>query len=74
MVQTMIEGAYCRVAEPEWAAPLDPSFAAAEGQRRNPQGMECLYLNRAEATALANVPMCCASSRGWRTGRKTSTR
>ena len=50
-----IEGPYCRVADPEWDDPLDPSFAAATGQRWNPPGMECLYLNRDEATARANV-------------------
>ena len=50
-----IEGLYCRVADPEWADPLDPSFAAAAGQRWNPPGMACLYLNRDETTARANV-------------------
>ena len=50
-----IEGVYCRVADPEWADPLDPSFSAVTGQRWNPPGMECLYLNRDEATARANV-------------------
>ena len=50
-----IEGPYCRVADPEWADPLDPSFAAATGQRWNPPGMACLYLNRDETTARANV-------------------
>ena len=50
-----IEGNYCRVADPEWSDPLDPSYAAAHGQRWNPPGMECLYLNRDETTARANV-------------------
>ena len=34
-----IEGPYCRVADPEWADPLDRSFAAATGQRWNPPAM-----------------------------------
>jgi hypothetical protein len=47
---------YYRVADPDWADPLDPSFAAAgAGQRWNPPGLPCLYLNRDEATAHANV-------------------
>lgn len=50
-----IEGSYCRVADPEWDDPLDPSFSAAIGQRWNPPGLECLYLNRDETTARANV-------------------
>ena len=55
MKTTPIKGAYCRVADPEWADPLDPSYAAAQGQRWNPPGMECLYLNRDVATARADV-------------------
>ena len=55
MQAVAIEGPYCRVADPEWADPLDPSFAAATGQRWNPPGLACLYLNRDEATARANV-------------------
>ena len=50
-----LEGVYCRVADPEWADPLDPSYAASRGQRWNRPGMECLYLNRDEDTARANV-------------------
>jgi hypothetical protein len=47
---------YHRVADPDRADPLDPSFAAAgAGQRWNPPGLLCLYLNRDEATARANV-------------------
>jgi hypothetical protein len=47
---------YYRVADPDWADPLDPSFAAAGvGQRWNPPGLPCLYLHRGEATARANV-------------------
>lgn len=55
MQTVAIEGIYCRVAEPYWDDPLDPSYAAARGQRWNPPGMECLYLNRDEETARANV-------------------
>ncbi len=55
MKTVAINGTYCRVADPEWADPLDPSYAAAQGQRWNPPGMECLYLNRDVATARANV-------------------
>lgn len=50
-----IAGVYYRVADPDWADPLDPLFAAAQGQRWNPPGLPCLYLNRDEATARANV-------------------
>lgn len=55
MQTVAIEGIYCRVAEPDWDDPLDPSYAASLGQRWNPPGMECLYLNRDEETARANV-------------------
>ncbi|MCY3618164.1 MAG: RES family NAD+ phosphorylase [Acidimicrobiaceae bacterium] len=55
MLTVAIEGTYCRVADPEWDDPLDPSYAASRGQRWNPPGMECLYLNRDEYTARANV-------------------
>lgn len=56
MATVPIEGRYFRVADPEWPDPLDPSFAAAEGgQRWNPPGLPCLYLNRDERTARANV-------------------
>ncbi len=50
-----IEGIYCRVADPEWDDPLDPSHSGSRGQRWNPPGLECLYLNRDEETARANV-------------------
>ncbi len=51
-----IAGTYYRVADPDWGNPLDPSFAAADpGRRWNPPGIPCLYLNRDEATARANV-------------------
>jgi hypothetical protein len=53
---TPIDGVYYRVADPDWADALDPSFAAARaGQRWNPAGLPCLYLNRDESTARANV-------------------
>lgn len=51
-----IGGRYHRVVDPDWADPLDPSFAAAyPGQRWNPAGLPCLYLNHDVATARANV-------------------
>ena len=51
-----IGGLYYRVADPDWADPLDPSFASAPpGQRWNPAGLACLYLNHDQTTALANV-------------------
>lgn len=51
-----VAGTYLRVADPDWADPLDPSFAAiAPGQRWNPAGLPCLYLNGDEPTARANV-------------------
>lgn len=48
-------GRYQRVADPEWDDPLDATFAARDGQRWNPQGLPCLYLNGDVATARANV-------------------
>ena len=51
-----IGGRYYRIASPEWSDPLDPSFAAKPpGQRWNPPGLPCLYLNHDVATARANV-------------------
>lgn len=51
-----IGGRYVRVADPEWADPLDASYAAGgAGRRWNPPGLPCLYLNADEATARANV-------------------
>ena len=45
-----------RVADPDWVDPLDPSHAASyPGQRWNPPGLPCLYLNSDESTARANV-------------------
>ncbi len=51
-----IGGSYHRVADPDWSDPLDPSYASvAPGQRWNPPGLPCLYLNADIATARANV-------------------
>lgn len=51
-----IGGVYCRVADPDWSDPLDPKFAAGQpGQRWNPPGLPCLYLDHDEQTARANV-------------------
>lgn len=56
MRTTSIADLYYRVADPDWADSLDPSFAAAGiGQRWNPPGLPCLYLDRDETTARANV-------------------
>jgi RES domain-containing protein len=56
MQTVTIGGAYLRVADPDWDDPLDPAFAArAPGQRWNPPGLECLYLNMDIATARANI-------------------
>ncbi|MDE0614236.1 MAG: RES family NAD+ phosphorylase [bacterium] len=56
MESTPIGGRYFRIASPEWSNPLDPLFAAQPpGQRWNPPGLPCLYLNHDVATARANV-------------------
>ena len=56
MLTVPIGGLYYRVADPDWADPLDPSFASVHpGQRWNPPGLACLYLNHDMATAHANV-------------------
>ena len=56
MLAVPIGGLYYRVADPDWADPLDPSFASMyPGQRWNPAGLVCLYLNHDVATARANV-------------------
>lgn len=53
---SQIGGTYYRVADPEWGDPLDAAYAAlGRGQRWNPPGMPCLYLNADETTARANV-------------------
>lgn len=47
---------WLRVADPAWADPLDPSFAARRGGRWNPpESFPTLYLNEDLATARANV-------------------
>ena len=56
MLAAPIGGRYYRVADPDWADPLDPSFASVHpGQRWNLPGLVCLYLNHDVATARANV-------------------
>lgn len=56
MLEVAIAGTHLRVADPDWPDPLDPAFAAqGDGQRWNPPGLPCLYLNRDDATARANV-------------------
>ena len=56
MLTAAIGGLYYRVADPDWADPLDPSFASVHpGRRWNPPGLACLYLNHNVATARANV-------------------
>lgn len=51
-----IGGVNLRVADPDWLDPLDPTFAAQPpGQRWNPAGLACLYLNSDVITARANV-------------------
>lgn len=47
---------FLRVAEPEWADPLDPNYAAAAGGRWNPpDSFPTLYLNGDVATARMQV-------------------
>src|SRR3989442_6150840 len=49
-------GAYFRIADPEWAEPLDATHATQRGGRWNPPGsFPVLYLNRDLKTARANV-------------------
>ena len=56
MLTAPIGGLYFRIADPDWADPLDASFAAAaSGQRWNPPGLACLYLNHDVTTARANM-------------------
>ncbi len=56
MIQTEIGGAYLRVADANWADPLDSTFAQAAGGRWNaPNAHPVLYLNTDEQTARANV-------------------
>ena len=52
MLTVSIGGLYYRIADPDWADPLDPSFAwAPPGRRWNPTGLACLYLNHDQTTA-----------------------
>lgn len=47
---------WLRVADPAWADPLDPGFAAANGGRWNPPGsFPVLYLNEDLVTARVNT-------------------
>lgn len=56
MLEVAIGGTHLRVADPDWVDPLDATFAALPpGQRWNPPGLDCLYLNRDHVTARANV-------------------
>lgn len=56
MLDVAIGGTCLRVADPDWTDPLDATFAAQPpGQRWNPPGLDCLYLNCDHATARANV-------------------
>lgn len=56
MIRAGIGGTYLRVADADWADPLDPSFAQATGGRWNaPNAYPVLYLNADERTARANV-------------------
>lgn len=49
-------GTFFRVADPSWADPVDAPYAARPpGQRWNPPGVDCLYLNVDIDTARANV-------------------
>lgn len=56
MLEVAIGASCLRIADPDWLEPLDATFAAQPpGQRWNPPGVECLYLNRDQVTARANV-------------------
>jgi RES domain-containing protein len=49
-------GRYLRVADPDWADPLDGSYAQAKGQRWSPPGsFAVVYLNADRGTARLNV-------------------
>ena len=50
-----VAGTYYRVADPDWDDPLDAGHAAVSGQRWNPPGVACLYLNDDIATARSNI-------------------
>ena len=55
MRSVAVGGTYYRVADPRWDDPLDPGHAEASGQRWNPPGVACLYLNDDMATARSNI-------------------
>jgi len=56
MIRTEIAGTYFRVADADWADPLDSNFAQASGGRWNaPNAHQVLYLNANDQTARANV-------------------
>jgi RES domain len=62
VLEVAIGGIYVRVADPDWQDPLDASFAARPpGQRWNPPGLACLYVNGDRGTARANVARLFAS-------------
>ena len=51
-----IGGTYFRVADADWSDPVDASYAAlGNGQRWNPAGVPCLYLNADWQTPNANL-------------------
>ncbi len=50
-----VGGTYYRVADPRWDDPVDAGHAAVSGQRWNPPGVVCLYLNDDIATARSNI-------------------
>lgn len=54
-VTAQIGGEYHRIADPDWSDPLDASYAALTGQRWNPPGLACLYLNSDMQTVRANL-------------------
>lgn len=56
MREVAIGGLYLRVADFDWDDPVDPTYAAVPpGERWNPPGLPCLYLNADVQTARANV-------------------
>ena len=55
LVTVHVGGEHYRIADPDWGDPLDSSYAARGGQRWNPPGLPCLYLNSDLVTARANL-------------------
>lgn len=55
MITIPVGGTYHRVVDPSWSDRLDATRAARTGQRWNPPGIPCLYVNEDRATARANV-------------------